>query len=52
MGLLTVGMSVSLTLLPVLGALLLLLDCLVQPQCEGFCLVVLYLILSCVAVVS
>lgn len=51
-GLLTVGAGVSLTLLPVLGTLFLLLDYLVHPQCEGFCLVLLYLVLSYLTVVS
>jgi len=34
-----VGVEVSLTLLPALGSLFLLLDCLFQPQYEGVCLV-------------
>jgi hypothetical protein len=41
----TVRVGVFLILLPALGTLFLLLCCLVQPQCEGFCLVLLYLIL-------
>lgn len=50
--LLTVGAGVSLIFLPALGTLFLLLGCFVQPRYEGFCLVALYLVLSCLAVVS
>lgn len=45
MGLLTVGVSVSLILLHALGILFLRRDCLVQSPYGGFCLVVLYLVL-------
>ena len=50
-GLLTVGMGVSLTLLPALGTLFLFLGCFFQPGYGGLCLVLLYLVLSCLAVV-
>lgn len=51
-GLLTVGSSVSLHLLPVLGSLFFILSCLVKPSSEGFCLVLLYLVLLHRAAVS
>ena len=44
MGLLTVGVGVSLTLLSALGTLLLLLGCPVQIWYRGFCLVSLYFV--------
>jgi hypothetical protein len=44
--LLTVLLGV-LPLLPALGTLFLLLGCLVQPRCEGMCLVLLYLLVPC-----
>lgn len=37
----------SLTLLPVPGTLFLLLGYLAQPRCKGFCVVLLYHVLSC-----
>jgi hypothetical protein len=49
---LTVGASVSQMLLPTLGTLFLLMDCLALPQYEGFCLIYLYLVLLCVVVIS
>lgn len=52
MGLLTVGVGVSLILLPALGILFLLLVCLVQSPYGGFFLVLLYLVLLCLVVVS
>ena len=52
MGFLTLGEDVSLTPFPALGTPSFLLGCLVQPQCEGFCLVFLYFfLLLCVAVI-
>lgn len=39
----------SLTLFPALETLFLLLGCLGQPPFENFCLVLLYLVLSCLA---
>ena len=50
-GFLTVG-DVSLTLLPALGTLFLLLGCLIQLLCEDFGLVVLYFVLPCLDVLS
>lgn len=47
MGLPTVIMSVSLTLVPTLGTLFLLLVCCVQIQYDSFCIISLYFILSC-----
>lgn len=44
-------MALSLTLLSAPGTLLLLLGCLVQPGSEDFCLVLLYIVLSCLDVV-
>lgn len=46
MEVLTAGMGVSLTLLPAYETLFLQLGYLVQPQYEGFRLVLLYLVLS------
>lgn len=40
---------VSLTLMPYLGTCL---NCIVQPQYEGVCLDLLYLVLSCLIVVT
>lgn len=45
-GLLTVGEGESPTCLPASRSLFLILGCLVQPQYEGFSLVLLYLVLS------
>jgi hypothetical protein len=47
---LTVGVGLSLILFSACGTLSLLLCCLVQTQNEGFCLVLFYLLLSCLAV--
>lgn len=44
--------GVSPTLLSALGTLFPLLSYIVQPQYEGVCLVLLYLVLSCLVVVS
>ena len=44
--LLTVGVGVSLTILPGLGTMFLLLGCFVQPQDEGFCLVLCLVLLG------
>lgn len=49
---LTVDAGASLILLPDLGTLFFLLCCPVHPRYEGFCLVLLYLVLSCFIVVS
>lgn len=46
------GKGVSLTLLPALETLSLILGRLAQPQHEVFCLVLLYLILLCLVVIS
>jgi hypothetical protein len=46
-----VGTVLSLILLPALGTLVLLWDCLVQ-LCEGFRLILLYLVLLCLIVAS
>lgn len=51
-GLLMIGEGVSVTLLLVLQNFYLLLGCLVQHLYIGFCLVILYILLSCLAVVS
>lgn len=48
---LTVEAGVSLTLFPALGTLFLFV-CLVQPQCGGLCLVLLYFLLLHLVVVS
>lgn len=52
MGVLTAGMGVSLTLLPAHEILFLLLGYLGQPQYEGFLLVLLCLVLSCLTDIS
>lgn len=48
----TYGVGVSLTLLPDLGTFFLWLSFLVQPLYEGLCFVVLFLLFSCLAIVS
>lgn len=48
----SVGAGVSLTLLPVFGTLFLSLGCLDKLHYEGFCLVLLYFVLSCLVIVS
>jgi hypothetical protein len=45
------GAGGPLTLLSALGTLFLLIGCFVQLQYEGFCLVLLYLVWCCLAVV-
>lgn len=48
----TIVAGLSLTHLSAFETLFLLLGCLVQPQSEGFCHVLLYLVLSCLAIIS
>ena len=50
-GLLIAGVGVFQTLLPAPEMIFLLLGCLVPSQYESFCFVLLYLVLSCLAVV-
>ena len=45
------GKNISLTLLSAIGALFLLLGCLVQPQYEGFPIFLSYLLFSCLSAV-
>lgn len=49
---LTVAGGMSLALSPALKTCFLLLGCLAQPRSEGFTLVFLYLVLSCLAIIS
>jgi len=46
------GEGVTLTLLPALGNLFFLLGCLIKPLSDSFCLVIFFLILSCLVVLS
>lgn len=48
--LLRVGGGLSLTLLPGLGMLILIVGCATQPSYEGLCLVLCVLVLSCLSV--
>lgn len=52
MALPTIGADISLTPLSALGTLFRLLSCLVQLRYKGFCLILLYLVLSFLVVVS